>query len=154
MKLDNNGWGYRDMIIYTCIILFALIFVAISISSFYDGMVEDLNTNKNSTPIVSSDDEEEYDFDEDVILDEDYYKSQENILKDATLQYVMKYSYDLSDDILIVSMDTLISLNFMEQIYDQTGNYKCNGYSNVYLNGDDYGIVPYLSCNNYVTSGY
>ena len=36
MKLNNNGWGYRDMVIYSCIILFALIFVAISISSFYD----------------------------------------------------------------------------------------------------------------------
>ena len=35
MKLNNNGWGYRDMVIYTCIILLALFFVAMSISSFY-----------------------------------------------------------------------------------------------------------------------
>ena len=48
MKLNNNGWGYRDMVIYTCIILLALFFVAMSISSFYDNLVEDINSDRNN----------------------------------------------------------------------------------------------------------
>ena len=153
MKLNNKGWGYREMIIYTCIILFALIFVAISINSFYDNLMEDINSNKNNSPVVNNPSTEEKPS-QDVVTDGNYYVLQENKLKQATFEYVNKYSYDLSEDILIVTMDTLVSFNFMEPIYDQTGTYKCSGYSNVYVNNGEYGIVPYINCNNYVTSGY
>ncbi len=153
MKLNNNGWGYREMIIYTCIILFALVFVAISISSFYDNLMEDISSNKNNTPVVSEPIEEQEPTQEPV-TDGNYYLVQENKLKNATLEYVQKYSYDLTEDILNVSIDTLVSFGFMDPIYDQTGTYKCSGYSNVYINGSNYGIVPYISCNNYTTNGY
>lgn len=153
MKLNNNGWGYRDMIIYTCIILFALIFVAFSISAFYDNLMEDINSDRNNTPVVNEPVEEKVPS-QNVVTDSDYYIIQENKLKNATLDYVSKYSYELSESILTVSIDTLVSLGFMDPIYDQTGTYECSGYSNVYINGDDYGIVPYISCSNYVTSGY
>ena len=51
-------------------------------------------------------------------------------------------------------METLVSLGFMETIYDQTGTNKCSGYSNVYLYENDYGVVSYINCSNYVTLGY
>lgn len=150
MKLNNNGWGYRDMVIYTCIILLALFFVAISISSFYDNLVEDINSDRNSqnNNVVEENKPNSNE------VDKDYYLLQESKLKDATLNYVNKYSYDLDQNIMSVSMETLVSLGFMEQIYDQTGTNKCSGYSNVYIYENDYGIVPYISCNNYVTLGY
>lgn len=150
MKLNNNGWGYRDMVIYTCIILLALFFVAISISSFYDNLVEDINSDRNSqnNNVVEENKPNPNE------VDKDYYLLQESKLKDATLNYVNKYSYDLDQNIMSVSMETLVSLGFMEQIYDQTGTNKCSGYSNVYIYENDYGIVPYISCNNYVTLGY
>lgn len=150
MKLNNNGWGYRDMVIYTCIILLALFFVAISISSFYDNLVEDINSDRNSqnNNIVEENKPNSNE------VDKNYYLLQESKLKDATLNYVNKYSYDLDQNIMSVSMETLVSLGFMEQIYDQTGTNKCSGYSNVYIYENDYGIVPYISCNNYVTLGY
>ena len=153
MKLNNNGWGYRDMIIYTCIILFALIFVAFSISAFYDNLMEDINSDRNNNPVVNEPVEEK-EPSQNVVTDGNYYIIQENKLKNATLNYVSKYSYELSESILTVSIDTLVSLGFMDHMYDQTGTYKCSGYSNVYISGDDYGIVPYISCGNYVTSGY
>lgn len=150
MKLNNNGWGYRDMVIYTCIILLALFFVAISISSFYDNLVEDINSDRNS----QNNNVVEENKPNSNVVDKNYYLLQESKLKDATLNYVNKYSYDLDQNIMSVSMETLVSLGFMEQIYDQTGTNKCSGYSNVYIYENDYGIVPYISCNNYVTLGY
>ena len=83
-----------------------------------------------------------------------YYKMQEDKLKNATLDYVKNYSYDLTEDILVVSIDTLVSFGFIEPIYDQTGSNVCTGYSNVYLVGEEYGVVPYINCSNYVTIGY
>jgi hypothetical protein len=150
MKLNNNGWGYRDMVIYTCIILLALFFVAMSISSFYDNLVEDINSDRNNqnNNVVEENKPNSNE------VDKNYYLLQESKLKDATLNYVNKYSYDLDQNIMSVSMETLVSLGFMEQIYDQTGANKCSGYSNVYIYENDYGIVPYISCNNYVTLGY
>ena len=150
MKLNNNGWGYRDMVIYTCIILLALFFVAMSINSFYDNLVEDINSDRNSqnNNVVEENKPNSNE------VDKNYYLLQESKLKDATLNYVNKYSYDLDQNIMSVSMETLVSLGFMEQIYDQTGTNKCSGYSNVYIYENDYGIVPYISCNNYVTLGY
>lgn len=150
MKLNNNGWGYRDMVIYTCIILLALFFVAMSISSFYDNLVEDINSDRNNqnNNVVEENKPNSNE------VDKNYYLLQESKLKDATLNYVNKYSYDLDQNIMSVSMETLVSLGFMEQIYDQTGTNKCSGYSNVYIYENDYGIVPYISCNNYVTLGY
>ena len=150
MKLNNNGWGYRDMVIYTCIILLALFFVAMSISSFYDNLVEDINSDRNNqnNNVVEENKPNSNE------VDKNYYLLQESKLKDATLNYVNKYSYDLDQNIMSVSMETLVSLGFMEQIYDQTGTNKCSGYSNVYIFENDYGIVPYISCNNYVTLGY
>ena len=150
MKLNNNGWGYRDMVIYTCIILLALFFVAMSINSFYDNLVEDINSDRNSQNNNVVEENKPYSNE----VDKNYYLLQESKLKEATLNYVNKYSYDLDQNIMSVSMETLVSLGFMEQIYDQTGTNKCSGYSNVYIYENDYGIVPYISCNNYVTLGY
>ena len=138
------------MVIYTCIILLALFFVAMSISSFYDNLVEDINSDRNNqnNNVVEENKPNSNE------VDKNYYLLQESKLKDATLNYVNKYSYDLDQNIMSVSMETLVSLGFMEQIYDQTGTNKCSGYSNVYIYENDYGIVPYISCNNYVTLGY
>ena len=150
MKLNNGGWGYREMIIYSCIIIFALVFVAMSISSFYDDVV-----TPNESIIQNNNDVEENENEKPINTDTDYYALQELKLKNATLDYVNTYSYDLTDDILKVSIDTLVSFNFMSQIYDQTGTSKCSGYSNVYTTDKGvYEIRPYISCSNYVTSGY
>ena len=153
MKLNNNGWGYRDMIIYSCIILFALVIAAVSISSYYDSFMSDLNTNNDNNDYYVDDNNDE-DTEESIVTDTDYYKLQEDKLKSATLDYVKNYSYDLTEDILVVSIDTLVSFGFIDPIYDQTGSNVCTGYSNVYLVGEEFGVVPYINCSNYVTIGY
>ena len=160
MKLNNNGWGYRDMIIYTSIILIALIFVTLSISSFYDGIVNADYGNDTYTPTgsyVDKDEKEESMLNENNsnVINTDYYTWLETKLKSATLDYLNTYSYDISDNIMNVSLDTLVSFGFIERLYDQSGTNMCSGYSNVFLTNDGmYEIKPYISCSNYVTNGY
>ena len=40
MKLGNQGFGLKEMIIYTCLLFLLLIFVAIEINSFYKNLSE------------------------------------------------------------------------------------------------------------------
>ena len=154
MKLNNNGWGYRDMIIYSSIIIIALLFVAISISSFYDSLdIPERPTYNPSGDVNSTEDKEEKPT---VIpVDENYYLNLEASVKSATLDYLNTYSYDVSDEILNISVDTLVSFDFIEPLYDKSRASTCSGYSNVYVTSQGvYEIKPFISCSDYVTSGY
>ena len=42
--LNNHGWGIRDMIIYSCIILLFLLIATYYIKSFYSGLSNASNT--------------------------------------------------------------------------------------------------------------
>ena len=158
MKLNNNGWGYRDMIIYTSIILIALVIVAFSISSFYDDLSESLNNNTykpNNNVSSSENNNSNNQSSGSTTTNTNYYVWLESELESATLDYLNTYSYDLTDNIMNVSLDTLVSFNFIEPLYDQSGNNLCSGYSNVFITTDGlYEIKPFISCSNYVTDGY
>lgn len=154
MKLNNKGWGYRDMIIYSSIIIIALLFVAISISSFYDSLdIPERPTYNPSGDVNSTEDKEEKPTD--IPVDENYYLNLEASVKSATLDYLNTYSYDVSDEILNISVDTLVSFDFIEPLYDKSRASTCSGYSNVYVTSQGvYEIKPFISCSDYVTSGY
>ena len=151
MKLGNGGWGYRDMIIYSSIIIIALVFVAVSVSNFYDSLPETKTYNPSPNTNQS---EEKDDKPTDIIIDENYYTNLESKVRSATLDYVNTYSYDMTDDILNVSVETLVSFDFLEPIYSTNGK-SCTGYSNVYMNNQGtYEIKPFINCGSYVTNGY
>ena len=154
MKLNNKGWGYRDMIIYSSIIIIALVIVAISISSFYDSM--DIPYNPTAIPDVDvNDNSANNSVPSDYSNSKDYYMDKELELKDATLNYLNRYSYDMKDEILTVSLETLVSFDFIEPLYDYSGLTTCSGYSNVFVTSQDtYEIKPFISCSDYVTNGY
>lgn len=165
MKLNNHGWGMREMIIYTCILIILLLFVASSISSFYDS-IESSQAKKNQEYQESlkraeeekkkKEQEEQLKQEETIInVDYNYYINLENKLKTATMNYMNQNAYDLSGQILNVTLDTLVNLNYVDKLYDQTGSNLCTGYSNVYedINGS-YVIKSYVSCSNYSTEGY
>ena len=52
--LNNHGWGMRDMIIYSCIILLFLLIATYYIRTFYKGLSNASNTvvekNKEEEP--------------------------------------------------------------------------------------------------------
>lgn len=156
MKLNNRGWGYRDMIIYGCIILLFLLLAAYNINYLYDGINATSNVNNTYNNEQQSDIEEITNNNpQEVIVDYTYYQNAELKIKNATLTYLNDYNYELSEQILNTSLDTLIDFGYISKIYDQSGNYICTGYSNSYLGEDgEYVIKAYVNCNNYITEGY
>lgn len=156
MKLNNRGWGYRDMIIYGCIILLFLLLAAYNINYLYDGITATSDVNNTYNNEQQSDIEEiTNNKPQEVIVDYTYYQNAELKIKNATLSYLNDYNYELSEQILNTSLDTLIDFGYISKIYDQSGNYICTGYSNSYLGEDgEYVIKAYVNCNNYITEGY
>lgn len=163
MKLNNHGWGMREMIIYTCIMILLLLFVASSISSFYSSMeasqAEKEKRYKESLKNQENEKKEEQEEQEEknpiIEVDYDYYENLENKIKTATYDYMNDNAYNLDNQILNVTLDTLVNLNYLEKFYDQTGANACTGYSNVYEDESGaYVINSYISCSNYTTDGY
>lgn len=154
MKLGNHGWGMRDMIIYTCILILFLLIAAYSVKSLYDVIdnpSENNNVNEPVVPPVVEEPEE----DKPVPVDYAYYNKLELDMKNATMSYLSAYPTTIENEILKVTSDSLTNLGYMGQLYDQTKTNKCLGYSNVFQDSDgDYIIKSYISCNNYVTEGY
>ena len=157
MKLNNHGWGYKDMIIYGCIILLLLLIAAYNINYLYSGInSNDNNSTNNSVQQPVDNEQQPITEPQKVIVDYNYYYGVEEKIKNATLNYLNDYSYDLTEQILKTSVDTLVSFGYMSIIYDQTGNHLCTGYSNAYsdVSTGEYVIKPYVNCNNYITEGY
>lgn len=163
MKLDNHGWGLREMIIYSCIILFLLFFAAFLINDLYEGIkvskgnnsYYNTQNNYDEEEEEAPEEEEEPEYENDII-DYTYYEAMEREIKRATIEYVRDYNYDLEGQILKVSVETLVGLGYMEQPYDQTLTEKCTGYSNVYLDEstNEYNVKSYIGCSTYRTEGY
>lgn len=157
MKLNNHGWGMRDMIIYMCILLLFLLIAVYSINSFYKTLEKDANATKEvshksqndeTTPSTSNETQKEP-------VNYTYYYELEEKLKAATLSYMKDYPYDLSSSIEKVTSGTLINLQYMDVMKDQFGKNTCSGYSNVYQDmNQGYVLYTYISCSNYTTDGY
>lgn len=162
MKLNNHGFGMRDMIIYTCVLLLFLLFVAYSVNSLYGLLQGDKKDPMEDQLLIFGDSKENNNVDEDNsepennYVDYEYYEELENKLKNATLSYLNDYKYDLSSEILKVTSDTLINLSYLDDFYDQFNSNVCVGYSNVYtdVNTNSYNIKAYISCSNYISEGY
>ena len=160
MKLGNNGWGLREMIIYMCILIIILLFVAISIHALYKRVARDNEESKTSdTTIVEPINEEPkvdpvIDLPRDV--DYDYYNKMEVALNNATYKYLEDKPYVLNDTILRVDLETLVNLKYIDEIYNDIHSEKCSGFSNVYARdtGDGFVVLSYIRCDNYVTEGY
>ncbi len=165
MKLNNHGWGYKDMIIYGCIILLVLLVAAYNINYLYSGLnVNNGNTTNNTTtdgnnaesdrPLVNTDTPDSKPQVD--VVDYNYYKNVEDMIESATLKYLSDYSYDLSNQILKTSLDTLVNFGYIAKVYDQNKVNVCSGYSNTYYDEstNQYVIKPYINCGNYVTEGY
>lgn len=165
MKLNNHGWGYRDMIIASTIMILLLFVVAVQVDALYDGiqaseekrladrqkMQDMVEKSEEDRVIVGGDDESESNTS--IVVDYDYYKDRENELKMGASAYMDVYNYDLSGEIMTITLDTLVNLGYMREIYDQTGSSLCDGYVNVYQdsNTGEYVMTPSITCNNYKT---
>lgn len=133
MNLNNRGWGIREMLFLSSILIFffclAIYFIYVLYSSF------DLSVNNND--IIEHNDE--------------VYKTYEQLIKDAAYDYLNSVNYEFSDR--IINMSTLINAGLMSDLYDPETDNKCNGYIKV-IDLEDKQIDAYIKCDNYVTEGY
>ncbi len=159
MKLGNQGFGLKEMIIYTCLLILLLVFVSIEINSFYKNLSNSKSNVNSQDEIFQNENIEENDENDynitnpDNTIDYNYYEELETKLSRATQNYLNDNPYSLENEILTISSETLINLGYINTLYAQDNNSTCNGYSNVYMQEDrTYVINPFITCYNYQTS--
>lgn len=161
MKLGNKGFGMRDFIIYSCILILILLFVAYSINNLYKGIESSKSNNQSSRePIIVTPPEEEkppVETEKPRVIDYDYYHNLEAKLKDASTLYLRNYPTQIADGAIFnIGLDDLVGLNYLDSFKVKGSTEKCTGYSNVYLKEGDttYTIDSYINCGEYMTEGY
>ena len=143
LRLNDKGFGTKDMIIYTCVILFFLILADLLILSFY----------KKQDRIDMHDLVEEKPVDKSKGAFYIYYQQQESNLKVAGLSYARDKKLNAVNDFTI-SIGILKDNNYIKDIRDSEDNTICSGYVVIKNTDYDYDVKPYIKCNSYTTDGY
>lgn len=126
MKLNNHGWGMRQMIWLTSGLLIALIVAIYFISILFNSL--------------------------DVTRVDNSYFDLETKLENAAIRYVSDNDIDINN-IKKISLSTLKNEGYIEDFRDEEGNY-CGGYVKTSYVGNVEDYEAYISCNNYETEGY
>ena len=150
MKLDSRGWGLREMIIYTCILLLLLLFAAFNINSLYSSLQDSKNDIQEVVEPVDKGNKEENYVSE--VVDKNKYYIYEDKMVEATKDYLKDYNYDLTENILTVDLETLVNFGYIERIYDQVDSSICTGYTNSFEENNEIKINAFVKCSNYRTS--
>lgn len=140
MKLNNNGWGLSEMIIFSAILIIALFFVV-----FYAFQFKRENTIKTSTQTNNES-----------IKENITYTSIENKIREATLTYMQKYYDDRISGTVTIPTSNLIYTHLLEDSDLITSDKdSCDGYALVYKKeNQDYEIEAYIKCTNYKTNEF
>lgn len=149
MKLNNHGWGLREMIIYSCLLLFCLLIAAYNINYLYSGLN---NKSNDQSAEVEKKDDNKLILKKDTEINKKAYELYEQEMIQASKSYLKDYSYDLNDTILTIDLETLINFQYIEKIYDQVDQSICTGYVNVFMQNENYKFSPVLKCSNYVST--
>ena len=128
MPKNNQGWGLREMLFFSGILLLAVIVVAILVNTLYNDLSSSLpNSDDNKTGST--------------------YEQVEENLVNAAKRYYRAHKDEAGD--LIVSED-LIAEGYITVQKLTVNNDICDGYVLV----DDEVFTPYITCTNYETEGY
>ena len=96
MKLNNHGWGYKDMIIYSCLIIVVILVAAYNINYFYSGLTSN-NTNSDNTTVDQNTEPVTQNTPQIQVVDYNYYNQIEYKIRIATLSYLSDYNYELTE---------------------------------------------------------
>lgn len=131
MKLNNRGWGLREMLVLSAILIFFFCVAIYFIYLFYSSFSNSFNNEEKE-------------------IDMTIYETYEQILYDAGENYLENID-DFKDS--IINMSTLINEGYMKEIYDPETENECNGYIKV-LDVENKEMDEYIKCDNYETVGY
>lgn len=135
MYLNNKGWGLKEMILLSCIILAAVFVAAIMINTLYKDL--DMNINGNNASNTSSSNQNK----------EEKYETIERNLLSAAKKYAREN--DLEDEESIDS-DTLIANGYLTVSKMTNEDDTCEGY----VTKQNTSYKAYISCESYETKGY
>lgn len=157
--LDNNGWGLREMILLSSIILIALFTATFFVISMYSQLDKSLQESheayeKEFVNEEREDDQQVIENDpEDIFLNSTYLEYEEQ-LRQGALSYAKDCNCFADAEFVRVEFIELLKLSYIEPMED-IDHSLCSGYVDVYpQNDEDYLVDSYLKCNNYVTEGY
>ena len=139
MKLNNNGWGLRVMIVFSCLFIFCLLIA--TIWSARMGLM-------NKQPIVEQANGKKVDIDEE---ENASYTDLEEKLKNSAQTYVSMEKINITSSIKIKYYE-LISKGYIDSLYD-SNNKDCTGYVEVH-GTDELSFEPFIKCESYETIGY
>ena len=135
MYLNNKGWGLKEMILLSCVILVAVFVAAIMINNLYKDL--DMNINGNNTSNTSNSCENK---------DEKYATIERNLLSAAR-----KYARENElEDEEIIDSDTLIDEGYLTLSKMTNEDDTCEGY----VTKQNSSYKAYISCESYETKGY
>ena len=136
MKLNNHGWGLREMLVFSAIIFLFVILAFILINNLYKelpDLTESPETYNQSTSVVKNE------------SNDNSYELIERKLSNAAKRFIAITKEDrkiiLSDDLLMGKYITESSLKTSDDI--------CSGYVDI-----NNGYKAYILCNKYETEGY
>lgn len=121
--MNKYGWGLRKELAFILLFVFCLLIAMVGLSQF--GLTED-SSDKTS------------------------YKTLENKLTSAALEYYKDKYNPASGDVVIIKFSTLKNNGYISKFEDVNG-LECNGYTKIV--NSDVG-VSYIRCFGYKTNGY
>ena len=126
--LNKHGWGLREMLVLSGILILFLIVAIYYIFTLYQEMGREVNNN--------------------------YYHDLEEDLRKSAQVYIEDY-YDgtLNSDGITITRSLLRTYDLDVSLTDRDGN-ACSGYVIASRTHAEDSIRAYISCPNYTTDGY
>lgn len=149
---NSKGWGLQAMLVF-CLIFFIFLIIAVFLIVNSFKSLPNNSSDSNSNPAISNSDSNS-----DSDAPKKDYKDLEQMMIDATSNYILNNYTDkeLDFDHIIVTLNTLVEKEYIEQLYDvDTNRSKCSGYVDIEKEESGITYKPYLRCGlHYKTSGY
>ncbi len=135
MRMNNHGWGAKEMIFCSAIILIAFFFVVFYTSQLMEGLGDTFRQNITGNITYSS--------------------IEENVEKSA-LAYMSKYyKNEVGMGTITIKSSNLIQYGILkESDFVTSEKDSCYGYALVRRDGEDLMAEPYITCSKYETDHY
>ena len=128
MHLNKHGWGLREMLVLSGILILFLIVAIYYIYSLYNGISEEVSLS--------------------------HYYGLEDKLENQAIIYINDY-YDsnLTSDYITISRSVLRAYDLDISLFDNYGD-ACSGYVVANKSKGIINTQGYIKCKNYMTEGY
>jgi len=137
MKLDNRGWGAKDVMMIICVMAVAVIVTMFIYNRNFKTLFEG-ETEKDSLPT------ETYN-----------YEKMENDIETAAKEY---YSQNFDTEkvgeipLMTITSNTLIDKKYLSDF--KANNHVCTGYVHIKNDEGKISYEQYVKCGDYKTKGY